>query len=305
MLSLRTTRGAAIVLASWAVLFAAHAAAANDPLALAKDLYASAAYEEALTVLAQVDHAPESEAVEVDVYRAFCFLALGRVDEGRKAMQKIVEANPSFHPSDAQMSPRLVDAFRDVRRQVLPSIVRQTYTEARAAFDRKDTAVARRQFTRTMELLNDADLSESHELGDLRMLSTGFLDLIAVSQVTPQPAPVSAAPQLIASPLIPSIYDDTDPRIRPPVAVSQPYPSWRRPKEDARSHGGTLSVVIDENGDVIAASTQGDLLSYDVPLTRAAQSWKFRPATKDGVPVKYRKVIAIHLTATGSDGVRP
>ena len=60
------------------------------------------------------------------MYRAFCLMALGRGDEARKVIQQIVEVNPSYQPSQAQMSPRLVETFRDVRRRVLPTIVRQS-----------------------------------------------------------------------------------------------------------------------------------------------------------------------------------
>ena len=66
--------------------------------------------------------------------RAFCLLALGRSDEGRKAIAGIVEADPLFQPAETQMSPRLVTVFRDVRKQLLPRIVQQSCAEAKARF---------------------------------------------------------------------------------------------------------------------------------------------------------------------------
>ena len=56
---------------------------AQDPLSAAKDLYASAAYEDALSTLSRMDGgstAPEI-ARQVDEYRAFCLYALGRTRE--------------------------------------------------------------------------------------------------------------------------------------------------------------------------------------------------------------------------------
>src|SRR2546425_7309950 len=101
------------------VLLAASAVAGQDPLTRAKDLYASAAYDEALAVLDQLKLDPSpANAVEAGQYRAFCLLALGRSDEGRKAIAGIVESDPLFQPADTQMSPRLVAVFRDVRRQL-------------------------------------------------------------------------------------------------------------------------------------------------------------------------------------------
>src|SRR5262249_60928820 len=104
--------------------------------------------------------------------------------------QQIVEANPSFQPSDAQASPRLKDAFRDVRRRVLPSIVRQTYFEAKLAFDRKDVEAAGIGFESVVALLEDTDAAGAGDLADLRMLSKGFLELI---KTTAPPAAASAS----------------------------------------------------------------------------------------------------------------
>jgi len=36
-------------------------------------------------------------------------------------------------------------------------------------------------------------------------------------------------------------------------------------------------------------------LEYNAVLLRAVRLWKFLPAMKDGVPVRYRKVVGIHL----------
>ena len=54
--------------------------AAQDSLSAAKDLYAAAAYEEALSTLTRLSAgtAPESSGKsEIDEYRAFCLFALG------------------------------------------------------------------------------------------------------------------------------------------------------------------------------------------------------------------------------------
>ena len=63
-------------------------AQAPDVLARAKDLYASAAYEEALQLLAAVKDSPA--APEVSAYKVFCLMALGRRDEARAALAETV-----------------------------------------------------------------------------------------------------------------------------------------------------------------------------------------------------------------------
>src|SRR3954462_2066377 len=117
----------AMVLVPWP---APAAAADQDALGRAKALYTSAAYDEALALLSQLDQPSPADAVEANQYRAFCLLALGRSDDARRVIQDLVEANPAYQPPDAQMSPRLQAAFRGVRRGVLPSIVRRSYAEA-------------------------------------------------------------------------------------------------------------------------------------------------------------------------------
>jgi outer membrane biosynthesis protein TonB len=63
-----------------------------------------------------------------------------------------------------------------------------------------------------------------------------------------------------------------------------------------REYQGALALVIDENGNVESvALLEGVQLEYNAVLLRAVRLWKFRPAIKDGVPVRYRKVVGIHL----------
>ena len=96
-------------------------AAGDAALARAKDLYLSAAYKDALMVLSNVKaDVSASEAIEAAEYRVFCLLALNRRAEADAAIQGMVEADPFYQPSEAQVSPRIRAVFRDVRRSVLP-----------------------------------------------------------------------------------------------------------------------------------------------------------------------------------------
>ena len=180
----RSVSVATIVLVAFLAVLVSPAAAAQDALARAKDLYASAAYDEALALLNNYNR-NGTEGLEVDLYRALCLIALGRGDDARKVIQQLVEVNPSYQPSETQMSPRLVETFRDVRRRVLPTIVRQSYAEAKAAFERKDFELATKQFDIVITLLNDRDLDVATELADLRILSNGFIDLIKTMPRSP------------------------------------------------------------------------------------------------------------------------
>ncbi len=294
----RTASAVAIVLASWSVMLVPRAAADQETLARAKALYSSASYDEALALLNQFDNATPTEMVEVDQYRALCLFALGRSDDARKVIQQLVEANPSFQPSETQVSPRLQEVFRDVRRRALPSIVRQSYAEAKAAFERKEFDVATKRFDMVVTLLNDIDAASSGELADLRILSNGFLDLI---KTMPSPV-VEAAPAVSpASPPPPptptrTVFGIDDADVTPPATISQEMPPWRPARQETQTYEATLILTIDASGEVTSVGLLGSLHpAYDALLRRAASQWKFRPATRNGRPVEFRKVLAIRL----------
>ena len=227
----RVARRFATALAS-GFLVASHVAG-QDALTRAKDLYASAAYDDALAVLDQLKLDSSSpDVVEAGQYRAFCLLALGRSDEGRKAIAGIVEADPLFQPAETQMSPRLVTVFRDVRKQLLPRIVQQSYAEAKAAFDRKELEAAAIAFDRVLLLLNDPDLPVSSGTTDLRMLAAGFRDLSKVAP--PPPAPKAAGPP-------PSIPPSARPATAPGPATH--VRSERRRRDTSGGHISTAASV--------------------------------------------------------------
>jgi TonB family protein len=57
-----------------------------------------------------------------------------------------------------------------------------------------------------------------------------------------------------------------------------------------------MRLVIDKSGAVESATmATGTRPAYDQLLVRAAREWKFEPAQKQGRPVRYLKIIEIHL----------
>jgi TonB family protein len=60
---------------------------------------------------------------------------------------------------------------------------------------------------------------------------------------------------------------------------------------------GILEVTIDEQGRVIQARLRLSLHPiYDSQILAAARDWRYQPATLNGRPVKFRKVIQITVT---------
>src|SRR5471030_2252114 len=149
----------------------------QESLSAARDLYASAAYEDALSVLNRLplSNRPTDEVHAIDQYRAFCLLALGRTAEAEHAIEAVVSGEPTYQPA-GEVSPRVRAAFSDVRKRMLPVIIQQEYAQAKAAYDRKEFGAAAGCFSRVLDVMADpaaAAAVSQPPLSDLRTLSAG------------------------------------------------------------------------------------------------------------------------------------
>jgi TonB family protein len=295
---------AAVVAGS--VLAASHASAQDAELTAARDLYASAAYDDALTMLNRLrssEH-PASQSRAIEQYRAFCLLALGRPADAEQAIEAVVAAEPSYTPGDGDASPRIRSAFTAVRRRMLPSIIQQKYAQAKAAYDRKDFGAAADGFTQVLSALADQDVAAEAKqppLSDLRTLAGGFQELAAKAAAPPPapPAPVVAAPPPPPppAPAPPRIYTGGETGIVAPAVVNQALPPF--PGQVMIPRNGKLEVVIDELGVVESAvMTSSVSQTYDAMVLAATKAWRFKPATLNGMPVKFRKTVQITIKGT-------
>lgn len=269
-------------------------------LAAARDLYASAAYEDALAVLNRLQSSGLSggQTPAVQQYRAFCLIALGRADDAQRAIEAVVAAEPMYQPSESEVSPRVRSAFTDVRRRMLPTIIQQKYGQAKAAFDNKEYALAVDGFRQVLAALDDPDVAPSAKqppLSDLKTLTVGFAELSAKEIPPPPPPVVVAAPPPVPS--APHIYGSGDPSVIAPAIVNQAMPQY--PTKILVARSGKLEIVIDEAGAVESAMMIAPINSvYDTMLVEATRTWRYKPATVNGVPVKYRKTVQISIRAS-------
>lgn len=90
------------------------------------------------------------------------------------------------------------------------------------------------------------------------------------------------------------VYDSRDADVTPPVEL---WPYLRNLRAGTSPAGiATFDLVIDETGAVQSARVQVPLKRWDhVMLLSAMKTWHFRPATKDGHPVKYRKQLFVDV----------
>lgn len=266
-------------------------AAGQDPLNQAKALYDSASYTEALTLLNEVE--TTADVVELEKYRALCWLALGRPKDAERSLEHLAMVRPLYTLEGTDASPKLVTLFQDVRRRTLPEASKKMYETARDSYNRGDMAQASRQFKDVIALADTAPQEHAALMAELKMLATGFAQLSeAAALKAAVPAPASAPPVAASTPPpapaqgasgAPSpnsppagslsraeapavatnaskapgadpVYDASDTMVTAPVSAGRPVPAWVRP-EALRyfAFQGLLEVVVDEQGRVATA----------------------------------------------------
>jgi tetratricopeptide (TPR) repeat protein len=291
-----------------------------DDLRTAKELYAAAAYEEALTTLTRVDTDQLSSlAREVGQYRVFCLFALGRMQEAESAAEALIRTDALVQLDTNETSPRIQTMFEGVRKRLLPALIQDEYRMAKAARDIKNPAEAERHLLAARAMLDEARKAEmwNDSLEDLAVLVDGFLDLGRAAQqaraMTPAPAPqtdarttapthVASAAPLEADAGQPRPFDGSDTDVAPPVSIVQNVPSAPPALLTvmrANQKNGIIDVLIDETGAVERVHLRESLhAGYDSMIVNAARAWKYRPAMKGGTPVRYMKTVTITVGQT-------
>jgi tetratricopeptide (TPR) repeat protein len=292
---------------------------AQESIAAARQLYASAEYKDALSMLdglLKSNPAPPDRQA-IDLYRTFCLAALGGMNEATTAVDEMIKRDPLYHPNLDDVPPRLRTLFKDARQRLLPGIIQQRYVASKAAFERNDLRTATEGFTQVLIALSDPDIAAAAgqaPLADLKTLATGFNDLAIRSlappptpQVASAPAPAeppsaivppptapAAAAASSASLRAPAIYTKDETDVIEPVAVRQSLPPY--PGRVTMAKSGVLEIVIDETGSVeFAAMVQSVDPNYNRIVIAAAKAWAYRPARRDGTPVKFRKRIQVAI----------
>ncbi len=191
---------------------------AQDPLSAAKELYASAAYDEALAALDRLKAgASPALTIEIDQYRAFCLFALGRTGEAEAVAEGVIRANPLVDLRSEETSPRIVALFADLQKRMLPGLIRDRYRAARASMEEADAAATTTELEQVQRMLTKARSVGAWDeaLADMSVLVEGFLDLsrsqtarrAAAAPAAPPaaaPAPPPASTTATAAPLVPA-----------------------------------------------------------------------------------------------------
>ncbi len=251
-------------------------------------MYASAAYEDALALATRLDTG--EAAPDVEPYRVFCLVALGKLEEAERAAEAVIRLRPRYRPEPSEVSPRIQDLFSKARRKLGPSIVKSMYIDAKAALDRKDRDAAIAGFEEMLRVADDPDVKDESTISELRLLGSGFLDLSrALSMVAAAAAPAPAPP--VPQPPVRSV-------VVPPVALREALPPWMPTDATSRfaEYRGAVRVEIDADGKVSAAEMLVPVHpSYDRLLLQSTRDWSYQPARANGVPVPSEKVVQVVL----------
>lgn len=288
---------ASLRLALAIVLFSAATVTAQDALTTARGLYASAEYEEALTALGRVTAETSSTVAEIDHYRVLCLMALGRASEADKVIESIVSNDPFYQPAAADAAPRVRAAFTAVRQRMLPGVARSLYIDAKAAFDRKAYAEAAAGLEKSLKVIDNIEGAGLAELGDLRVLASGFLDLSRASAgavaaaPAPGPSTETSAPAATPRPAAALLVTNL-------VVLKQdlPPPPFSLASLNAGEYRGMIEVDIDETGSVTdARMVQAVHVLYDPLLLKESRNWKYEPPRVGGKPTATSKRVEIVL----------
>jgi TonB family protein len=282
--------------------------AQDDSLRAARDLYASAAYVEALAELARVESAATSSTTsstarrDAEAYRTFCLVALGRDTEAQGLAESLVRRDPTLSIDQfPDASPRIAAMFASVRRRVLPQLVRDEFRVARAvAAERAPEAESRLRHVR--QLLDTAEQIGAWDetLADVRLIVDGFLELAHTTEPRNTAGDATAA---VAAPEPPSppaavVSSSTDAGVVTPTAVFQPQPNipptlLNLVRQLHRT--SKIDVLINEDGTVAEVTVKQPVSpAYDKLIVAAARTWRYKPALKDGVPIKFVSTVVIN-----------
>ena len=182
------------------------AAAVQDTLAAARDLYTTADYREALAMLTRLRPSVTTPADlrTINQYRAFALFALGQTAEAELVVEGIAGIDPTWTLPAGEAPPRLSALFAQARERALPGVLRQRLAAARALYSEKRYDASAEAFTEVLTLLEDPAMAKAAgpDLQSMTALATGFRDLslaadeqaraAAARQAAP-PAPTSIA----------------------------------------------------------------------------------------------------------------
>lgn len=209
--------------------------------------------------------------------RAAALSAEGRTEEAAIAFDAIVMKNPLYHLDPARSSPEALAALKASKQSLIPAIARMHYEDARAAYDAGDTSRAVLESQRAAAMLKELDPGTvPYDLSDN---VAGLVRLATVAMKVQEE----------------KIYSAADTEVSPPKPIGSQLPS-AAPRGVPSGNLGRLEIVVNRAGHVESVKLYTPMNGYqDRMIVSAAKAWRFRPALKNGKPVRFSLEMAINL----------
>jgi len=198
------------------------------------------------------------------------------------AFDALVMSNPLYEPRTSDLSPEALAAFRTSQKLMLPMVAQRDYDQAKAALAAGDPDRALSLARQAMAIIDRRVAETPPQLRDQL--------LTLVAQATDAAAALNEI-----------VYTDADPDVVPPRQLTRQMPNTS-PIGVPPHRVGWLDMIIGRDGTVEHVKLNTPLnRHHERMIVSPAKAWRFRPATRNGRPVRYRITLKVNLPESGTD----
>ena len=216
---------------------------------------------------------PLNEAVR----RGSALAAAGDIAGAAIVFDSIVMRDPRYRLDAAQATAEVADLLKRSKQTLLPTLAHSHNDAGRAALERGDFSLAVTEAERSLRLLEDPEIGSA---GDESRRAAGELLSTASAAARADEQTVYTADS----------KDVTPPR---PLGRQLPAPPRRAAPSDAI---GRLEILVGRSGAVERVTLHTPTNAYqERMIVSAAKAWRYRPALRNGRPVRFSLLVSITL----------
>ena len=206
----------------------------------------------------------------------------GRASAASMAFDGLVMSNPLYEPRSSDLTPEGLSAFRSSQRMLLPFIAQRQYADSM-------TALAAGDGERALSLARVGLAIADRRIADVpAQLREQLVDLIERAT-----AAVAVQDQIV--------YNEVDTDVIPPQPLTRQMPQTG-PIGVPPNRVGTLEMIIGRDGIVENVRLHTPLnRHHERMIVSPAKAWRYRPATRNGRPVRYRILLKVNLPESGTN----
>jgi hypothetical protein len=214
--------------------------------------------------------------------RATALIAQGQTTEAAMVFDALLLSNPLYEPKPTELTPEALATFRTSQQLLLPNIAQKDYERGRAALTNGDP---------------DRALALSKEAATILDRGVGEAPPQLREQVQRLVEDATAA-KATADEIV---YTANDRGVIPPRELSRGFPNTT-PVGVPPARVGWLDMIIGRDGTVEFVHLITPLNRYhERMIVQGAKAWRYRPASRNGRPVRFHLTVKINLPESGTD----